>query len=526
MKLIFIRHGESIGNTKQGFISGQSDTQGLSEKGKIQIIKASWELRSMRTDKLYASPVVRAQETATILARYAGVPIKTLPWLSELHHGVFEGHFWWEVIPNIPTPWRSRREDFRTPYPQGESMRDVLKRTSQGLSEWLSKHAGMDGVFTFVAHQAVITCMRYYVEHGGFDAVQTSEQEAHFLKYLHEKKLDNGGFMIVTPHQNGASFEVKEMPPSESVKPSKQSVVFYAQGILSLSAPPDAERMETASTNAVYKLSTPQEYMLKVVKSDDAEMFRRQIMLYEYLHAQKIQAPHIISHDNTHAFFPYPVLLQDYIQGTELKQCLIQHPSEVRGLLTSIFHHLDTIHAIPVDEVKSFWFPPVSEEFLDWRTYMKCNIDKTLHVLKENERTSPFFPVLFDKLVSLKDYIHEGRYRMEPIHGDVGAGNIIVGHENGCKLLRIIDYEWARVGDGLWDFAYLWGWLERDNEEAASLWGDILRNHLPSQLDQIEWFRILFHAWTVRDMLEYPDHVIRLRRGAKSHKILERFLLP
>ncbi len=45
MKLILIRHGESIGNTKSGFISGRSDKEGLTEKGIIQIIKTAWELR-------------------------------------------------------------------------------------------------------------------------------------------------------------------------------------------------------------------------------------------------------------------------------------------------------------------------------------------------------------------------------------------------------------------------------------------------------------------------------------------------
>mgnify|MGYP005838124519 CR=1 FL=1 len=519
MKLYLVRHGESIGNTKQGFISGQTDPEGLSPKGRIQIIRTSWELKNESFDQIYSSPVSRAQETASILSSYLGTPIKTVDWLTELHHGIFEGYYWWEVIHKIPPSWRARREDFRTPYPKGESMELLIKRVSEGLEKWLPT-LNEDGSYMVVSHQAVITTIRYCLEHGDYSTLITRKAQEDYLKYLHEVKLDNGCIAQLTL-RNDKLLSTKEIMEFEAVKPNKNSIAFYAKELLRVKDNSEAERMETASGNSVYKLQLSTPKLMKVVRDKNRLAFERQINLYRYLNHKKVPSPVIETVDMSQVFFSHDVLIQDYVAGDVIKKCFMDHPQKVDSLLEKVYQALIQIHELPVDEVKDFWKPPLDEQFTQWKNYMLLNINMTLHVVQEKSVTKDIYKKIAEALSCLKDYVREERYALEPIHGDVGSDNIIVHHNKSCQLVRLIDFEWARIGDGLWDFAYFWGWLERNNTEVAEKWKKLLLQHLPDQMIQLEWYRILFHAWTVRDMMEYKDNPIRLRRGKKSFEILE-----
>lgn len=519
MKLYLIRHGESIGNAKQGFISGQNDPDGLSSKGRVQITRTAWELKSNAFDQIYASPVARAQETAEILKSYLGVSVKTADWLTELHHGIFEGYYWWEVIHKIPPSWRARREDFRTPYPNGESMELLIKRVSEGLGKWLptlEEH----GSYIIVSHQAVITTIRYCLEHGDFSTLITKKAQEHYLKYLHEVKLDNGCIAQLTL-KNSNLVSTKEITAFEPVKPNKINIAFYAKEILHVSKNPESERMETASGNSVYKLHTTPPRLLKVVRDKNRDAFDRQIRLYRYLNEKNIPSPQIETTDVSQVFFSHDVLVQDYMSGDVIKKCFVAHPQRVDALLEKVYRVLEEVHSLPVSDVKIFWKPPLDEQFTEWKNYMLLNINMTLHMIQEKTLTGKTYQKIDEALSCLKDYVREERYALQPIHGDVGSDNIIVHHDQSCQFVRLIDFEWARIGDGLWDFAYFWGWLERNNSVAADKWKKVLLNHLPDQMIQLEWYRTLFHAWTVRDMIEYKDNPIRLRRGKKSAEILE-----
>ncbi len=519
MKLFLVRHGESIGNTKQGFISGQTDPDGLSPKGRIQIIRTAWELKNDQYDQIYASPVARAQETASILKSYLSTSVKTEDWLTELHHGIFEGYYWWEVIHKIPPSWRARREDFRTPYPKGESMELLIKRISDGLKKWLTT-LDESGSYIVVSHQAVITTIRYCLEHGDASTLNTQQSQQDFLKYLHEVKLDNGCFAQLTLKNNTliSTKEVSDFPP---LKPNKNNIAFYSKELLQLSKEPETERMETASGNSVYKLKMSTPKIIKVVHDKDHEAFQRQIDLYQYLNSNHISSPVVERVDSSQVFFGYDVLVQDYVAGDVIKKCFIDHPQKVDLLLEKVYEALVQIHSLPVDEVRQFWKPPLEEQFVQWKNYMLLNINMTLHIVQEKSVRDATYKKIEEALSCLKDYVREERYALEPIHGDVGSDNIIVHHNTSCRFVRLIDFEWARIGDGLWDFAYFWGWLERNNKEVSEKWVKLLQKYFPDQMVQLDWYRILFHAWTVRDMMDYKDHPIRLRRGKKSREILE-----
>jgi len=523
MKLFLIRHGQSKGNIKSGFMSGRTDPEGLTEKGKIQVIRTSYELRKEQIDQILVSPVTRAKETALIFHHYfPDAVIKTAKWLTELHHGMLEGFYWWEKIHKISPEYRKHREDYGTPYPGGgESMQMMFERISNGM-ENLIKHADQNAKIVLISHQAPITALRYFLIYGGFEKLTTDKKKKKFMQYLHDVKLPNGGFVTVTC--NGKILQtLDEVSHVEPVQERKGNIEFYAKGLLDVDAV-EGIRKVTASNHAVYYIRNSGDHLLKILHTEDSKSVKRHVAVYQYLREHGRSAPNIVFHDSTHEFYKNDVLIQDYIEGTEQETCLHDHPQQAKNVLRYIYDELHAIHQIPTTDVQEFWTPPVTKQFQSWKPFMLYNINLTLHMAQDTVFDQKTERRIFQALGCLKDYIREGAYARVPIHGDVAPGNIILSHgKTTCKLVRIIDYEWTRIGDRLWDLAYYWGWLERNNFSVALVWRAILNEHLSKKEQKaLEWFRVLFHVWTVRDMFEYEGDSIRQERGKKSKEILER----
>ncbi len=65
---VFVRHGESIGNAQSRW-QGQSD-YALTDKGRAQAraLAERWKAEGVKFDLILASPLIRAKETAEIIA--------------------------------------------------------------------------------------------------------------------------------------------------------------------------------------------------------------------------------------------------------------------------------------------------------------------------------------------------------------------------------------------------------------------------------------------------------------------------
>ncbi|WP_243748044.1 histidine phosphatase family protein [Mycolicibacterium sp. CBMA 226] len=90
MTITFIRHGQSYGNT-----SGNIDTQVpgpvLTPAGQQQAQDIAAKLGDRNFDAIYASTMVRTQQTAVPMSQYLGLPIQVLPGLQEIEAGKYEG---------------------------------------------------------------------------------------------------------------------------------------------------------------------------------------------------------------------------------------------------------------------------------------------------------------------------------------------------------------------------------------------------------------------------------------------------
>jgi bisphosphoglycerate-dependent phosphoglycerate mutase len=90
MRVTFVRHGQSYGN-----VSGNIDTKVpgpvLTPLGQQQAQDIVKVLGDNNYDAIYASTMVRTQQTATPMSQYLGLPIQVLPGLQEIEAGDYEG---------------------------------------------------------------------------------------------------------------------------------------------------------------------------------------------------------------------------------------------------------------------------------------------------------------------------------------------------------------------------------------------------------------------------------------------------
>ena len=132
MNLILVRHGETDAN-KRGLIQGVSAAP-LNALGLAQAEAAARAVESEVPFTLYASPLLRAAQTADAIARRAGVAPTAEPGLIEMDVGKFEGLSGRELRERFPDVMRQWDENaFDTTLPGGESLSDVRDRAWRAI---------------------------------------------------------------------------------------------------------------------------------------------------------------------------------------------------------------------------------------------------------------------------------------------------------------------------------------------------------------------------------------------------------
>lgn len=89
MRLILVRHGQTSSNVG-GLLDTGAPGPGLTELGREQAIAAASTLRTEPIEAIYASVLVRTQQTAEPLARALGHPVEVRDGLREIAAGDLE----------------------------------------------------------------------------------------------------------------------------------------------------------------------------------------------------------------------------------------------------------------------------------------------------------------------------------------------------------------------------------------------------------------------------------------------------
>ncbi len=151
MRLVLVRHGESTGNITQ-VLQGRDET--LTERGRTQARAVSAHIaKSYDVRALYASPLARAWETASIIGEAIGMQPEPREPLAEINVGRAAGltvQQWVDQHPEQERGWTSDGIDFV--WPGGESGRALGKRMAAELDRIIEQHRDEDGTIVAVSH--------------------------------------------------------------------------------------------------------------------------------------------------------------------------------------------------------------------------------------------------------------------------------------------------------------------------------------------------------------------------------------
>ena len=163
LTVVLVRHGETP-LTVSGAYSGSSvDGPPLTARGREQAAGAAELVARIGRDvwadvpvptELLASPMVRAQETAGVIGRRLGLPVRTERIFAECDFGDWEGLTAAQIELRWPGQLKVWHDDASVRAPGGESIEDVGARMRTGLRT--VRDAGIDRTVVVVTHSVSV----------------------------------------------------------------------------------------------------------------------------------------------------------------------------------------------------------------------------------------------------------------------------------------------------------------------------------------------------------------------------------
>ncbi len=157
-----VRHGESVFNEKkchQGWISGNP----LTNKGISQAKEAASKLKDLGIEKMYASPLLRARQTAKIIAGQLNLPISFSSKLkdyrrSQGQEGLHVSQY--SILPDFLQWKETAKADRSFHLPDGESY-DAFEKRIVSFAKSLDKKFNQKNIL-IVAHEGVVWYLVQY----------------------------------------------------------------------------------------------------------------------------------------------------------------------------------------------------------------------------------------------------------------------------------------------------------------------------------------------------------------------------
>jgi broad specificity phosphatase PhoE len=150
---ICLRHGATDWN-RQGLFQGRTDNP-LNDDGIAQAHAAAAKLRSIELAHVVSSPLLRAVQTAEIIANVAGHTVTLDRDLIELDFGSFEGQ---PVRELMLRHGKNNAQGLVDMLPaDAEPWDDVASRAIRSIGQWLERHPEQE--ILFVCHDAVMQSM-------------------------------------------------------------------------------------------------------------------------------------------------------------------------------------------------------------------------------------------------------------------------------------------------------------------------------------------------------------------------------
>lgn len=496
------------------------------------MIRTAWNLKQagVELDHIVSSPVARAKESAEILGHLLDKSIEIKPFLQEFNYGVFERKYWWVQNETERKAWQKTMEDFSHAIPGGDSYQtfsDTLWRGYQTFLKTIDKNATSN--LALVTHDVVVSTLLFSILYGHpSHAETTSSYKKAYIRFINSVRVPNGSVTVIDLKADPMSFETVTFD-SSPMPVTTETISFYLSGMWKSDAVSITEQY-TASENKVFHIQGKKNGILKLIEEREVVTSERIVEIYCYLHGNtQIPSPEVLFYDKSSAFFSESVMLQDFLEGSNQAEFIQTHPELASRTVDHLYSILKKIHAIPVEDVEAFWYPDDASPYkvhVPWHIYICGEIQETLSALPTTPLSDSVKKKAAGILKKLFTYAKSRSYIEVPLHGDLSPQNIIVSmNQNTCCFGRVLDFERGRIGDPLWDLAYYWGWIDRDAVQLLEYWHDkVTQDYTAEQQKIIEWYRVLFHCWTVRDTQAYHESSLRSERAVGSMNWLEKHL--
>lgn len=192
MRLIFCRHGESEANVAR-ILSNRNLPHGLTDKGRQQARDLAETLAAQDVRQLYASHILRAQQTAAIVSQRLGLPVHTSTALRDFDCGIYEGRGdeeAWAAHNALVQAWLDDK-DYDRRIPEGESYNDIAARFVPFVRSLVDGALAGEGSIAIVMHGAVMLLF--------LPALCRNLSHA----FVYQKSIPNCGHVIVESRPDG-----------------------------------------------------------------------------------------------------------------------------------------------------------------------------------------------------------------------------------------------------------------------------------------------------------------------------------
>lgn len=155
-RMLLLRHGECRTNLTKEFSCRRVDYP-LTGKGVLQARQTARALAAEPVTAVFCSPLLRAVETAEVVAAVHGLPVHVVDEFRELDVGDLEGRTptadLWEEFETVLDAWRGGNAHAR--FPGGEDQRELCERMGHGLR--LALAGRRDETVIVVTHGGILT---------------------------------------------------------------------------------------------------------------------------------------------------------------------------------------------------------------------------------------------------------------------------------------------------------------------------------------------------------------------------------
>lgn len=160
MQIYFTRPGESEANLLREH-SNRGFRHPLTATGREQAAALARNLAGMAVTRLFASPIMRAVQTAEILSEALGVPYEITDALREYDCGILEGQAdeaAWQTHFAVFEAW-VRRGEWERRIEGGESFLEIRDRFVPFIERLIAEYGASSANIVLVGHGGLYRCM-------------------------------------------------------------------------------------------------------------------------------------------------------------------------------------------------------------------------------------------------------------------------------------------------------------------------------------------------------------------------------